>query len=90
MRAAYERSPGPAYFVEMPNMFHLDMTDAALLADDVAWPGLEGPIGAERAHRIVNAYSLAFFDRELRGRPAPLLDGSSERFPEVRFESRRP
>jgi hypothetical protein len=55
----------------------------------VAWPGFSGPIGGERAHRIVNAYSLAFFDRELRHKPAPLLDGPPPQFPEVTFESRR-
>jgi dienelactone hydrolase len=89
MRDVYERLPGEGYFVEVPNMFHLDMTDAALLAPFVPWPGLAGPIGADRAHAIINAYTLAFFDRELRHRPAPLLDGPSERFPEVLFESRR-
>lgn len=88
MRAAYERLAGDGYFVQVPNMFHLDMTDAALLVPFVPWPGLGGPIGADRAHRIVNAYSVAFFDRELRGRSAPLLDGPSEQFPEVLFESR--
>jgi hypothetical protein len=86
----YDRLPGDGYFVEVRGMFHLDMTDAALLRPFVPWPGLEGPIGAARAHDIVNAYSVAFFDRELRGRPAPLLDGPPERFAEVRFESRRP
>jgi hypothetical protein len=89
MRAVYERLPGDGYFVRVPGMFHLDMTDAALLTPYVAWPGLAGPIGAARAHDIVNSYSVAFFDRELRGRPAPLLDGGSVRFPEVLFESRR-
>jgi predicted dienelactone hydrolase len=88
MRTVYEDLPGPGYFVEVPGMFHLDMTDAALLADLVAWPGLAGPIGAGRAHRIVNAYSVAFFDRALRGRPTPLLDGLSEQFPEVIFAAR--
>ena len=70
-------------------MFHLDMTDAPLLSSLVPWPGLAGPIGAERVHGIINAYSLAFFDRELRGRPAPLLDGPPPPFPEVTFEARR-
>jgi hypothetical protein len=90
MRSVYERLPGDGYFVQVPGMFHLDMTDAALLAPFVPWPGLAGPIGAERAHEIIDAYSVAFFDRELRGRRAPLLDGPSERFPDVRFERRPP
>ncbi|HEX5097083.1 MAG TPA: carboxylic ester hydrolase, partial [Acidimicrobiia bacterium] len=88
MWAAYRQLPGDGFFVQARNMFHLDMTDAGLLAPFVPWPGLAGPIGVERAHEIVNAYSLAFFDRELRGQPAPLLDGPPERFTEVQFESR--
>jgi hypothetical protein len=89
MRAAYERLSGRGYFVQVPGMFHLDMTDAALFAPLVSWPGLSGPIGAQRAHTIINAYTVAFFERELRGRPAPLLDGPPEQYPEVVFESRR-
>jgi hypothetical protein len=90
MRAVYQRLPGDGYYVEVPGMFHLDMTDAPFLSALVSWPGFTGPIGADRAHRIINTYSVAFFDRALRGRPAPLLAGPSPQFPEVRFESRRP
>lgn len=89
MRAVYEGLPGDGYWIEVPGMFHLDMTDAPLLARSVPWPGLSGPIGGERAHQIVNAYSVAFFDHTLRGRRAPLLEGPSQQFPEVLFESRR-
>ena len=89
MRAVYESLPGDGYYVQVPGMFHLDMTDAPFLPLAVE-AGLSGPIGADRAHRIVNAYSVAFFDRHLRGRPTPLLDGPTAQFPEVRFEARRP
>jgi hypothetical protein len=44
--------------------------------------GLSGPVGVQRAHQIINAYSLAFFDRHLKGRPAALLDGPAEQYPE--------
>ncbi len=89
MRTVYEHLPGDGYFVQIPGSFHLDMTDAPFLSTLVAWPGLTGPMGADRAHRIINAYSLAFFDRELRHERAPLLDGPPQPFPEVIFESRR-
>jgi hypothetical protein len=71
-------------------MFHLNLTDIPLLSPLASRLGLSGPIGAQRAHRIVNAYSLAFFDRHLRGRPAALLDGPAAQYPDVRFEIRRP
>jgi hypothetical protein len=90
MRSVYRRLPGDGYYVQVPGMFHLDMTDAPLLAPLVRWPGLSGPLGGERIHRIVNAYSVAFFERHLLGRRAPLLDGSSDAFPEVELERRRP
>lgn len=90
MRSVYERLPGDGYYVQVPGMFHLDMTDAPLLSPLVSKLGLSGPIGVQRAHRIVNAYSLAFFDRHLKGRPAALLDGPAEQYPEVLLETRRP
>ena len=90
MRAVYESLPGDGYYVQVPGMFHLDMTDAPYFSTLFPWPGFSGPIGGDRAHRIVNAYSVAFFDRELRDRPIALLDGPTPQFPEVLFESRRP
>jgi hypothetical protein len=92
MRAVFESLPGDGYFVQVPRMFHLNLTDVPLLL----YPpfgrsvGLLGPIDADRVHRIVNAYTLAFFDRHLKGMPAPLLDGSAAQYPEVRFDTRGP
>ena len=65
-------------------------TDIANWTPIAEWLGLAGPIDPKRAHDIVNAYSLAFFDRHVNGRPAKLLDGSSTQFTEVVFESRVP
>jgi len=90
MRSVYERLPRDGYYLQVPGMFHLDMTDAPFFSSLVSWPGFTGPIGGDRAHQIINAYSVAFFDRHLRAQPSPLLDGPSERFPEVVVESRRP
>lgn len=41
-----------------------------------------------RAHAIITAYTLAFFDRHLRGIASPLLDAPSDAFPEVTFARR--
>jgi hypothetical protein len=71
-------------------MFHSNFTDIARWTPLSSMLGLSGPIGAQRAHNIVNAYPLAFFDRHLLGRPAELLDGAATQVPDVRFESRRP
>jgi hypothetical protein len=90
MRAVYERLPGAGYYVQVPGMFHVDMNDVPLWSPLASRLGVTGPIGGDRAHRIVNAYSLAFFDRHLKDQPAALLDGPASQHPEVRFETRRP
>jgi len=41
-----------------------------------------------RAHEIINAYTLAFFDKYLRGRDSDLLAGPSPSYPEVAFRKR--
>lgn len=89
IRAVYESLPGDGYYVQVPGMFHLDMNDVPMLSPLAFQFGLSGPIGVERAHHIVKAYSIAFFDRHLKGRPAALLDGPAAEFPEVLIESSR-
>ncbi|MEW9552289.1 alpha/beta hydrolase family protein [Nonomuraea sp. NPDC050783] len=63
---------------------HMSFTDLGVLADQV---GIED--GAElpgaRALAITRRYVTAFFDLHLRGKPQPLLDKPSERYPEVTF-----
>jgi pimeloyl-ACP methyl ester carboxylesterase len=52
-------------------------------------PALPGRIHPRRAHSIINAYTLAFFERYLKGLNGPLLDGPSDEYPEVEFRSKR-
>jgi hypothetical protein len=52
--------------------------------------GAEPAIEGERMIDIQNVYSLAFFDKHLKGLAAPLLDGPSPDYPEVEFMSRHP
>lgn len=89
MRAVFEESrPGDGYYVQVPGMFHINFTDAPYWSPLFPLLGLVGPINAQRGFDIVNAYSLAFFDRYLEGRPAVLLDGPAKQYPEVLFERR--
>ena len=90
MRAVYEGLSGDGYFVQVPGMFHSNFTDIASWTPLSRALGLAGPIDEQRAHGIVNAYSLAFFDRHLLGRPATLLDRTANLYPEALLESRRP
>ncbi|GCE29248.1 carboxylic ester hydrolase [Dictyobacter alpinus] len=88
--AVYASLPGDGYFVQVPGMFHIDFTDLDLLAPLLPIPGIvSGPIGSQRAHEIVNVYSLAFFDKYLKSKPEVLLAGASATYPEVIFAKRR-
>ena len=90
MRAVYASLPGAGYFVQVPGAFHSNFMDVPNWTPLASMLNLAGPIDGQRAHDIINAYSLAFFNRHLLGRPAKLLDGSPAQYPEVLFESRRP
>ena len=90
MRAAYEAGSGAGYFVRVPGTFHSNFTDVPNWTPLAQVLGFAGPINGRRAHNIVNSYSLAFFDRELRGRAIHLLDGPSLQYPEVTFDARQP
>ncbi len=90
MRAVYEGLSGDGYFVRVPEMFHSNFTDIPNWTPMASELGLTGPINGQRAHDIVNAYTLGFFDRHLLGRVATVLDASAGQYPEALFESRRP
>jgi hypothetical protein len=66
---------------------HYDFTDLPALSPLAHALGLKGPIRGARVQRIVNDYSLAFFDQHLLGRSSDLLEGPSPGHPEVIFDS---
>jgi hypothetical protein len=69
-------------------MFHVNFTDVPAWSPVTSLVGLTGPIDGQRGFDILNAYSVAFFDHELKGQSAPLLERPAEEYPEVRFEKR--
>lgn len=71
-------------------MFHANLTDIHYWSPLFSLLGVTGPIDGQRAHNITNAYSLAFFDQHLKGRPIALLDGAAKQYLEVALETRRP
>ncbi len=70
------------YEVTVAHTTHGDFSDLALF-----YPRAKAALEAKRGHEIINAYTLAFFDHYLRGRPTDLLAGPSARFPEAAFRS---
>ena len=89
MRMAFQNVTGAGYFVQIPGMFHVNLTDIPYLSPVLRWLGVTGPINAMRAHAIVNAYSLAFFNRHLLGHAEVLTEGPSSLYAEVIFEARQ-
>ena len=87
-RALFQRSKADAYFLTMNTMYHVNWTDAPILTPVMSWLGLTGPIDPYRGFAATNAYSVAFFDRYLKGQRSPLLDGASSDWPEVTLERR--
>ena len=83
-RTMLSRSTGDWYDLPISGSTHGHYSDLTLF-------GMGGAmkLEARRGHGIINAYTLAFCDRYLKGRPSPLLDGASPDFPEVVFSSNR-
>jgi predicted dienelactone hydrolase len=89
--AALGRATADRYRVEVAGTTHLDFTDVALVAPLLRYGGALGAIDGTRMMRVVNAYTLAFFDRHLRdGRWRLLFDVPSRAgYPEVMLSARR-
>ncbi len=90
MRMVYKELPGDGYYIEIPTMFHVNFTDLPNWSPVTSQLGLTGPINGQQAHDIINAYSLAFFDKHLKGQPSTLLDRPAAQYPDVLFETRQP
>jgi hypothetical protein len=85
----YERVQNDAYEVMVKGSRHLNFTDFYLISPLLKMAGVLGSVEGERMQRIVNDYTLAFFNKHLKGESSPLLDSPSQAHPEVRFRSRR-
>lgn len=84
-QAAKDKSTGDWYDLEIKGTTHGSFSDLTLFFPR----GIGGPIEPQRAHEIINTYTLAFFDKYLRGKSSDLLKAPSPSFPEVTF-TRKP
>ena len=81
----FRERAGEGHLLTMAGAEHFDFTDLPLLSPLTPALGLSGEIDGRRALAIINAYSVAFFDRNLKGETSPLLEGPSPDYPEVSF-----
>ena len=75
-----------SWLVEIQGIFHVEFTDVPFgspLIDLL----LSGPLPGRRAHQIVNACTVEFFDQTLRERGSRLLAGDTSNLPEVSITS---
>jgi predicted dienelactone hydrolase len=86
----YDRARQAAYQVTLRGAHPVDLTGAALWFPLLAELSDFHAGNVYQFQRNLNACCLAFFDRHLRGRAAPLLDGSSAEDPQVENQVRQP
>jgi hypothetical protein len=67
---------------------HINFTDFNLISPLFKMPqlGILGEIDTRQMERIINAYTLAFFDQTLKGIPSPLLQSANPDYPEVELK----
>jgi hypothetical protein len=78
-----------AYGISVRGTTHFDFTDLYLYSPVLKFTKAFGPIKGDRMVKILNSYTLAFFDEYLKGEMSPLLEGPSPNFPEVTIEMRK-
>jgi predicted dienelactone hydrolase len=73
------------YITKIKGTKHFDFSDCPLWTPLTSWIGFTGKISPRRVHSIINAYTLAFFDKYLQGQESPLLSGPSLEYAEVEY-----
>jgi predicted dienelactone hydrolase len=87
------QAEGPCFMVMVRGTRHLNFSDVSLpgFSGAVGLPaGTLGPIDGLRALAVMNDLVRSFFDRYLRGLPAPLLDDPAAAYPELEMRVRTP
>jgi hypothetical protein len=84
----YTKLRGDGFDLVIEGTRHYDFSDLPLLSPLSPWLGLKGPIDGQRVLRIINDYAVAYFDEYLKGIETPLLEGTSDEYPEVGFDKK--
>ncbi|MCG5212080.1 alpha/beta hydrolase [Streptosporangium soli] len=80
----WEHMTGWKRWLEVEGALHPSFTDYDMLIQQLG-ADLGGGLKGTRSMDITRKYVSAFFDLHLRGKPQPLLDKPSPRYPEVQF-----
>lgn len=79
-----------AYGVVVRDTTHFDFTDLFLYSPILKFTNSFGSISGRQMITIVNDYTLSFFDKHLKGKISPLLDGPTPVYPQVTIEIQAP
>lgn len=71
------------YSITVMGSKHMNFTDLSVWSPVLKHMGTFGKIDGENMLKIMNAYTVAFFNKHLKGIDSPLLNGPSPAFPEV-------
>jgi hypothetical protein len=82
-RSLLEHSTNDWYEVTIAKTQHGHFSDFLLF-----FPKNPAELDPYRAHEIITAYTVAFFDKYLRGERSELLDAPSAEYPEVTFRKK--
>ena len=81
-----EKSENVVIEITIEGTRHYDFSNLPMLSPLSATLGLKGPIDGELVLEIINAESVAFFERYLRGDKSINLEGVSQGYPELQYE----
>ncbi|MGW7077887.1 alpha/beta hydrolase family protein [Streptomyces sp. NPDC054866] len=83
----WQRLHGWKRWLTVAGSGHLTFTDLPILGGQLNMTDPSAPLSGKRSGEITTGYVTAFFDKHLRDRHSPLLDGPSKANPEVAFHS---
>ncbi|UXY14189.1 hypothetical protein N8I74_12765 [Chitiniphilus purpureus] len=75
---------GEGYVIRLDGASHYDFTDLVLL-DTPPTQAMRGDMAPHYVQRIINETTQQFFDKYLKGKPAPVLDRPRARYPQMDF-----
>lgn len=85
----YHQSKDQIYSLTVGGSTHGSYSDFGVMTRIGAWTGALGTVDGWAMKKILDDYTLAFFNKHVKGTEGPLLDGPSAEHPDViKFDSR--
>ena len=79
----FSNGSGDRYQFYIEETEHYDFTDMPAFSPLAPYLGLKGTLDGEQVSKIINTYTLAFFDQYLKGETRVILDQPAAEFPEM-------